>query len=61
MASKLVVNLLEFLAQALDVAVDRAVVNINLIIIGRVHQGIAALDDAGTLGEGLQDQKFGDR
>ena len=34
---KVVIDLLEFLAQALDVAVDCAVVDIDLIVIGRVH------------------------
>ena len=39
-------------------AVDGAVVDIDLIVIGRVHQGVAALDDAGTLRQRLQDQEF---
>src|SRR5271156_3725906 len=52
---------LELLAQALDVAVDRAIVDIDLIVVGRVHQGVAALDDTGSRRERLQDQEFGDR
>src|SRR5690606_28351642 len=42
-----VVDRLELLAQPLDVAVDGAVVHINLVVIGRVHQRVAALDHAG--------------
>src|SRR3954464_2378417 len=38
---ELVVDLLELLSQPLDVAVDRPVVDIHLIVIGRIHQGIA--------------------
>src|SRR3954464_9719111 len=38
---------LELLSQPLDVAVDGAVVHVDLIVVGRVHQGIAALHDAG--------------
>src|SRR4051812_24589394 len=38
---------LELLAQTLDVAVDRAVVDINVLAIGRVHQLVAVLDVAG--------------
>src|SRR5579864_6694365 len=37
-----VIGLLEFLAQSLDVAVDRAVVDIDLVVISGVHQRIAA-------------------
>src|SRR5258708_10154666 len=36
---EIVVDDLEFLAQPLDVAVDGAIVDIDLIVIGRVHQG----------------------
>src|ERR1700750_1911145 len=43
---EIVVDDLELLAQALDVAVDGAIVDIDLIVIGRVHQGIAALHHA---------------
>src|SRR5271163_4881169 len=51
---------LELLAQPLDVAVDRAIVDIDLVVVGRVHQGVAALDDAGPRRERLQDEEFGD-
>src|ERR1700722_1976413 len=53
-----VVHDLELLAQPLDVAVDGAIVDVNLVVIGRIHQGVAALDDAGPRGERLKDQKF---
>src|SRR5438477_13029499 len=55
-----VVGLLELLAQALDVAVDGAVVDIDLVVVGRIHQGIAALHHAGALSQGVQDQELGD-
>src|SRR5262245_17886203 len=41
-----VVDRFELLAQALDVAVDGAIVDIDLIVVGRIHQGVAALDHA---------------
>src|SRR5687768_12393356 len=44
-----VVDRLELLAQSLDVAVDRAVIDIDLVVIGRIHQGIAALHDPRAL------------
>src|SRR3954452_24097698 len=43
----LVVADLELLAQPLDVAVDGAVVDIDLVVIGGVHQRVAALHHAG--------------
>src|SRR5579862_5837317 len=48
---KVVVHDLELLAQALDVAVDGAVVDIDLIVIGRVHERVAAFHHAGSGGE----------
>src|SRR5262245_19917624 len=48
---EIVVHLLELLAQPLDVAVDRPVIHVDLIVIGRVHEGIARLDDARSGGE----------
>src|SRR5579862_2044962 len=55
------VNLPELLAHAFDVAVDRPVVDINLIVVGRVHQVVAALHEAGALGQRLQQQELGHR
>src|SRR5260370_32306407 len=54
------VHIAELLAHALDVAVDGAVIDIDLILIGRVHQIVAALHECRTLGQGLQEQEFGD-
>src|SRR3954466_7660461 len=52
---------LELLAQPLDVAVDGAVVDIDLVVIGGVHERVAALHHAGTLRQRLQDQELGHR
>src|SRR5882757_6326244 len=41
---ELAVDHLELLAQPLDVAVDRPVVDIDVLAIGRVHQLVATLD-----------------
>jgi hypothetical protein len=49
-----VVGPLEFLAQTLDVAVDCAVIELNLIIVSGIHQSVATFDHAGTCGERLQ-------
>jgi hypothetical protein len=57
----LVSTTLNFLRSRFDVAVDRAVVHVHLIVIGRIHEGVAALHHAGTLRQRLQDQEFGDR
>ena len=57
-AVKGLINLIELLAQPLDVAVNGAIIDIDLIVIGGIHQGIAAFDNAGALGKGLQNQKF---
>jgi hypothetical protein len=43
------------------VAVDRAVVDVDLVVIGDIHQGVAAFHHAGTGGDRLQDQELGDR
>src|SRR4051812_14818235 len=43
---EVVVGPLELLAQALDVAVDGSVIDIDLIVVGGIHQCIAALDHA---------------
>src|SRR5690606_6664058 len=57
---ELAVDVAELFAEPLDVAVDCSVVDIDLIVIGSVHQLIAAFDVAGTLRERLQDKKLGD-
>src|SRR5580658_2649001 len=57
---EIVVDDLELLAQPLDVAVDRAVVDIDVLAIGGIHQLVPVLDMAGPGRERLQDQEFGD-
>ena len=42
---------LEFLADALDVTVDGTIIDVNLIIVSGIHQGVAAFDHTGTHGE----------
>src|SRR5919107_3443393 len=54
------VDLAELAPHALDVAVDGAVVDIDVVLIGDVHQLVARLDDAGPLGERLEDHELGD-
>src|SRR5665213_1206739 len=51
----------ELLAHPLDVAVDGAVIDIDLILVGGVHQVVAALHEARPLGQRLQQQKLGHR
>src|SRR5580765_4548115 len=53
---EIVVDHLELLAQPLDVAVDGAVVDIDLVVIGGVHQRVAAFHHPGPGRERLQDQ-----
>src|SRR6266550_4238291 len=55
---EIVVDHLELLAQPLDVAVDGAVVDIDLVVIGRVHQRVAAFHHARPARERLQDQEL---
>src|SRR5882757_2513139 len=55
------IHVSELLAHALDVAVDGAVVDIDLIVVGRVHQVVAALHEAGPLRQRLQEQELGHR
>src|SRR5665213_1668673 len=52
---------LELLAQTLDVAVDGAVVDIDVLAVSTVHQLVATLDVAGPHGERFEDQKLGYR
>src|SRR3546814_20561724 len=54
------IDLAELAAQPLDVAVDRAVVDIDIVLIGGIHQLVAAAHDAGAAGQRFEDQKFGD-
>src|SRR5690606_37825334 len=58
---EVLIDLPELLAQALDVAVDGAVVDIDALAIGLVHQLVAVLDVAGADGERLKQQELGDR
>src|SRR6186713_2583534 len=55
---EVVIGLLELLAQPLDVAVDGAVVDVHLVVVGGVHQRIARLDYARASGECLQDEEL---
>jgi hypothetical protein len=51
---------LEFLAQPLDVAIDGSVVDIHLVVVSSIHQGVAAFHDPRSTRQRLQDEKFGD-
>src|SRR3954462_10383220 len=51
---EVVVDHLEFLAQPLDVAVDGAIIDVDLVVVGRVHQCIPALYNARAVGEGVE-------
>src|SRR5688572_17134507 len=57
---EVVVDLLELLAQPLDVAVDGAVIDVHLVIIRGIHERVPRLDDAGARRERLQDEELGD-
>ena len=56
-----VVGGLEFLADPLDVAVDGAVVDIDAVAVGCIHQLVAVLDVARPGGQRAQYQELGDR
>src|SRR5882672_2454475 len=58
---ELAVDLAELAAHPLDVAVDRAVVDVDRLAVGGVHQLVAVLDVSRPLGQRLQEQEFGDR
>ena len=58
---EVLVGLLELLAQPLDVAVDGAIVDVNLVVVGRIHQRIGGLHHAGSRGQSLQDEELGHR
>src|SRR6185437_5362644 len=47
-------------SDALDVAVDGSVVDIDVLVIGHIEQLVARFHDAGALRERLEDQEFGD-
>src|SRR5512146_2941958 len=51
----------ELAPDSLDVTVDGAVVDINIVTIRNIEQLIASFDDAGTLGQRFQDQELGHR
>src|SRR5579875_1273470 len=55
---KILVDGLELLAQPLDVAVDGAIVDVDVLAIGAIHELIAALHMAGTQGQRLQDEEL---
>src|SRR6478672_10102117 len=59
--AKFGIDRLELLAQALDVAVDRAVIDVDMLAIGRVHQLIAVFDVPRTLRQRFEDQELGHR
>jgi hypothetical protein len=43
------------------VTVDCAVIDINLIVISGIHQGVAIFENTWTLRKRLQNQEFSDR
>src|SRR5215203_6040508 len=52
------IHLPEFTAEPFDMAVDRSVVDIDVVLVRGIHQLVARLDEAGTLRERLEDQEF---
>src|ERR1700747_2027762 len=56
-----IVDALELLSQALNVTVNGAVVDIDLVVVGRIHESVAALDHPWSGCQRLQDQEFSDR
>src|SRR5260370_17265774 len=52
---------LELLAEPVDVAVDRTVIDIDVLAIGGVHQLVAAFDMALARRQRFQDEELGDR
>jgi transposase len=58
---EVVVRCFEFLPQAFNMTVDRAVIDIDLIVVGGVHEGIAALDHPGPARKCLQNEELSDR
>ena len=43
-----IVHLPEFFAHALYVTIDGTIIDINLIVVSGVHQGVSAFDHTGT-------------
>jgi hypothetical protein len=58
---ELYVACLELPAQPLDVTVHGPFIHIDLIVIGCIHQGVAAFHHPWPNRQRLQDKKFGDR
>src|SRR6516165_2928293 len=58
---EVVVDHLELLAQPLDVAVDGAIVDINPVVIGGIHQRVSTFHHTWARRQRLQDQEFGHR
>src|SRR6185295_20097251 len=56
--AELIVHGPELAAHALDMAVDGAVVDIDVVLIGDVHQLVAGFHHAGPLRQRLEDQEF---
>src|SRR6195256_6659663 len=54
------VDLAELAAHPLDVAVDGAIIDIDRLAVGGVHQLVAVLHMARPLGQRLQEQELGD-
>src|SRR5688500_11290135 len=50
----------ELAPDALDVAVDRPVVDVDVVLVGDVEQLVAALHHTWPLGQRFQDQELGD-
>src|SRR5262249_31396489 len=58
---ELLIDLAELAAHALDVAVDRSIVDVDRFTVGGVHQLVAVLDVTGPLGKRFEEQELGDR
>src|SRR3569623_2129576 len=56
---ELALDLPELASQPLDMAVDGAIVDIDIFLIGDVHQLVARLHHPWALGERLQDHELG--
>src|SRR5579859_1769010 len=54
------INVAELLAHAFDVAVDGAIIDIDLIVVSRVHQVVATLHKSGPLSQRLKQQELRD-